>query len=88
MEILQEATGTPHFIARSVLPIGTAPLHEVDRTFTADEIAEAKLRDPREKPIEKRWLPTKDGKYLWKDLSFDIERSCAGDKMAFFERMS
>ena len=72
MEILQEATGTPHFIARSVLPVGTAPLHEVDRTFTADEIAEGRLRDPREKPIAKRWLPTKDGKYLWKrDASSD-----------------
>lgn len=72
MEILQEATGTPHFIARSVLPIGTPPLHEVDRTYTDEEKREARLRDPREKPIAKRWLPTKDGKWLWKrDASSD-----------------
>ena len=47
--VLQQATGTPHFIARSVLPIGTPPRHEVDRTFTPEEIAEyAPHRSPRE----------------------------------------
>ena len=72
MEVLQQATGTRHFIARSVLPIGTAPRHEVDRTFTAEELVEMKRTDPREKPIEKRWIPTADGKWLWKrDASSD-----------------
>ena len=54
---LQQATGTRHFIARSVLPIGTPPRHEVDRTFTPQEIAESHRTDPREKIIEKRWIP-------------------------------
>lgn len=72
MEVLQRATGTPHFIARSVLPIGTAPLHEVDRTFTPEEIAESHRTEPREKIIEKRWIPTADGQWLWKrDASSD-----------------
>jgi hypothetical protein len=70
--VLQQATGTPHFIARSVLPTGTAPRHEVDRTFTLQEIAESARTDPREKIIEKRWVPTGDGKWLWKrDASSD-----------------
>ena len=72
MEILQQATGTTHFIARSVLPIGTKPRHEVDRTFTPQEIAESLRTDPREKIIEKRWIPSADGKWLWKrDASSD-----------------
>jgi hypothetical protein len=70
--LLQQVTGTPHFIARSVLPIGVAPRHEVDRTFTPEEIAEARRTDPRAKIIEKRWVPSADGKWLWKrDASSD-----------------
>jgi len=70
--VLQRATGTRHFIARSVLPIGTPPRHEVDRTWTKQEIAETLRDDPREKIIEKRWVPTADGKWLWKrDASSD-----------------
>lgn len=69
---LQRATGTLHFIARSVLPVETPPRHEVDRTFTEQEIADSLRLDPREKIIEKRWIPTPDGKWLWKrDASSD-----------------
>ncbi len=32
---LQRVTGTNHFIARSMLPMGTAPRHELDATYTA-----------------------------------------------------
>ena len=72
MVVLQEVTGTPHFIARSVLPVGTAPLHEIDRTISADERAKMQRDNPREKPIEKRWVPSADGKWLWKrDASSD-----------------
>jgi hypothetical protein len=70
--VLQQATGTSHFIARSVLPIGTPPRHEVDRTYTPEQIAEQNLNEPREKVIEKRWIPSPDGKWLWKrDASSD-----------------
>jgi hypothetical protein len=72
LRVLQQATGTPHFIARSVLPLGTAPRHEVDRTFTPQEIAEMNRANLREKIIEKRWIPSKDGQWLWKrDASSD-----------------
>lgn len=72
MVLLQEVTGTPHFIARSVLPAGTAPLHETDRSFTPEELAQMKRDNPREKPIEKRWVLSHDGKWLWKrDASSD-----------------
>lgn len=72
MEVLQSATGTPHFIARSVLPAGAAPRHEVDRVFTPEELLAMRHLDPREKPIEKRWIPSPDGKWLWKrDASSD-----------------
>ncbi len=70
--VLQRATGTNHFIARSVLPLDTPPRHETDRTITPEQAAEMYRENPREKPLEKRWLPTKDGKWLWKrDASSD-----------------
>lgn len=71
---LQRVTGTHHFIARSMLPLDPpiAPRHEVDRTFTPQEIAETARTDPREKIIEKRWVVSSDGKWLWKrDASSD-----------------
>jgi hypothetical protein len=72
MEILQRVTGTNHFIARSVLSVGIPPRHEVDRTFTPQEIAESHRTEPREKIFPKRWLPSADGKWLWKrDASSD-----------------
>jgi hypothetical protein len=72
LELLQRVTGTPHFIARSVLPVETPPRHETDRTFTDEELAESHRTDPREKTIEKRWVPSGDGKWLWKrDASSD-----------------
>ena len=72
LEQLQRITGTDHFIARAILPITTAPRHEVDRTFTPQEIADSHRTEPREKIIEKRWIPTPDGKWLWKrDASSD-----------------
>lgn len=72
MEFLQQVTGTKHFIARSVLPIATAPRHEVDRTFTPQEIGDSVRTEPREKIIEKRWVQSADGKWWWKrDASSD-----------------
>jgi len=71
---LQRVTGTNYFIARSMLPLDPpiAPRHEVDRMFTPQEIAETARTDPREKIIEKRWVPSADGKWLWKrDASSD-----------------
>ena len=70
--VLQRVTGTSHFIARSVLPLDTPPRHEVDRTFTHEEIAESQRTDPRGKIIEKRWISSADGRWRWKrDASSD-----------------
>jgi hypothetical protein len=69
---LQRVTGTDHFIARSMLPIGTAPRHELDATYTPQQVAEIGWNDLREKVIEKRWVLSPDGKWLWKrDASSD-----------------
>lgn len=69
---LQRVTGTSHFIARSMLPMGTAPRHELDATYTPPQVAEMGRLDPREKIIEKRWVPSADGQWLWKrDASSD-----------------
>jgi hypothetical protein len=69
---LREITGTDYFIARAMLPIETPPRHEVERTFTPEEIAETHRTQSREKIIEKRWVPSADGKWLWKrDASSD-----------------
>lgn len=69
---LQDITGTSHFIARSVLPIDTPPRHEVDRTFTPQEISESNRTEPREKIIPQRWIVSKDGRWRWKrDTSSD-----------------
>ena len=69
---LQRITGTQHFIARSMLPIGTAPRHEVDTTFSPQQVAEIGRNELREKIIEKRWVPSSDGQWLWKrDASSD-----------------
>ncbi len=71
---LQCITGTHHFIARSMVRVDAAvqPRHEVDRTFTPEEISEMNRTDPRQKVIAKRWVPSQDGKWLWKrDASSD-----------------
>ena len=69
---LQRVTGTNHFIARSMLPKGTAPRHEVDVTYTPQQVADMGRVDLREKMIEKHWVPSADGQWLWKrDASSD-----------------
>jgi Two component regulator propeller len=69
---LQRVTGTNHFIARSMLPVGTAPRHEVDATYAPQQVAEMGRIELREKIIEKRWVPSADGQWLWKrDASSD-----------------
>jgi hypothetical protein len=55
-----------------MLPIETPPRHEVERTFTPEQIAETARTDPREKIIEQRWVLSADGKWRWKrDASSD-----------------
>lgn len=80
MELFQTITGTSGFIARTIVPPdwdspGTPNpnrLHDRNRSYTAREIADIHIRDPRMKPVEERWRPSADGKWLWKgDTSSD-----------------
>ena len=80
MELFQTITGTSGFIARTIVPpewaLADTPnpnrLHDGNRTYTEREIADIHIRDPRMKPVEVRWRPSEDGKWLWKgDTSSD-----------------
>lgn len=72
LELLQTVTGTSHFIARTVIPIDAQPQSDLNRTYSGAEAAGTRLRDSRAKVIEKRWLPSADGRWLWKrDASSD-----------------
>lgn len=72
LEQLNLVTGTKHFIARTMIPINSLPQNDVNRTFSPEQQAEERANDLRFKAVEERWLPSKDGKWLWKrDTSSD-----------------
>lgn len=69
---LQEVTGTDGFFARTIVPASWTRVDDGNRTYTASERAEKLVEDPRYKPVETRWHPSADGKWLWKgDTSSD-----------------
>ncbi len=79
IQFLQEVTGTPAFIARTVAPkawrnstANPNRFHDENRAYTPQEIADTKIGDPRYKPVEVRWHESADGQWLWKgDTSSD-----------------
>jgi hypothetical protein len=72
LQLLREVTGDDGFFARSIIPVSWNPLHDVNRTYTEREFAEEIIENPRQKPVEKRWHVSKDGKWKWKgDTSSD-----------------
>jgi hypothetical protein len=72
MEFLQTVTGTPGFIARTVVPGDWTELADANREHTPQELAFMAVRDPRHKYVEQRWRESADGKWLWKgDTSSD-----------------
>lgn len=69
---LQTVTGTAGFFARSIVPPSWTRVHDINRKYTPQEIAEELVKDPRYKPVEERWRTSADGKWLWKgDTSSD-----------------
>lgn len=71
---MQEAiTGGDGYFARTIVPISWAnKVHDNNRTYTSKELADEMVKEPRFKPVETRWRPSKDGKWLWKgDASSD-----------------
>ncbi|MDO6436342.1 regulator [Cyclobacterium sp. 1_MG-2023] len=73
LHLLREVTGREGFFARTVVPVDwDRPMHDMNRTYTDRELAEAIVNNPRTKPVEVRWHPSEDGKWLWKgDTSSD-----------------
>lgn len=66
MQFLQTVTETNGFIARTVIPVDWKSMADANRTITDREWAEILLDEPRESRIEDMWLPSRDGKWLWK----------------------
>jgi len=82
LKYLQTVTGTEGFFARSIVPVDWKEVHDGNRTYNQKEIAEELVSDPRYKPVEKRWRPSADGKWLWKgDTSTD---EMDGHMMGYF----
>lgn len=72
VEFLQTVTETPGFIARTVVPADWKQMHDANETVSPERRAERRVDDPRWKPVEQRWRPSADGKWLWKgDTSSD-----------------
>ncbi|VAV84944.1 hypothetical protein MNBD_BACTEROID02-1930, partial [hydrothermal vent metagenome] len=60
------------FFARTVIPVSWNRSHDMDRTYSPQQLADEVIRDPRRKSVEKRWHISKDGKWKWKgDTSSD-----------------
>lgn len=72
LHFLREVTDGDGFFARTIVPVSWDQVHDMNRTYNARELAEAIIEDPRQKPVEKRWHVSKDGKWKWKgDTSSD-----------------
>ncbi|MCC5937187.1 MAG: regulator [Lunatimonas sp.] len=69
---LEEVTGRDGFFARSIVPPDWEQVHDPNRTYTPQEVAIRKVKEPRYKPVETRWHLSADGKWKWKgDTSSD-----------------
>ncbi|MEX2286702.1 MAG: two-component regulator propeller domain-containing protein [Planctomycetaceae bacterium] len=72
MEFLQTVTGTPGFVARTVIPTEWRSMADSNRTYTEQEAADQRADEARWKKVENRWRKSADGKWLWKgDTSSD-----------------
>lgn len=70
--LLREVTDLDGFFARTVIPIAWENSHDMNRTYTPQELADEMINDPRNKPVEVRWHVSKDGIWKWKgDTSSD-----------------
>lgn len=72
LHFLREVTGTDGFFARTIVPADWKQMHDMNRTYTPQELADELINNPRHKPVEKRWHLSADGKWRWKgDTSSD-----------------
>ncbi|HEX5154685.1 MAG TPA: hypothetical protein VFW07_24730 [Parafilimonas sp.] len=82
LKLLQEVTGTDGFFARTIVPSDWTAVHDGNRTYTEKQLADELVKDPRFKPVEKRWHKSADGKWLWKDDTSSDEM--CGHLMGYF----
>lgn len=70
---LQTITGGDGFFARTIVPAEWKErVHDGNRSYTAKELSDEMIKEPRFKPVETRWHLSQDGKWLWKgDASSD-----------------
>ena len=72
LHYLREVTEIDGFFARTIIPVTWERSHDMNRTYTPQELAEEIINNPRQKPVEVRWHLSKDGKWMWKgDTSSD-----------------
>jgi streptogramin lyase len=72
LRFLQTVTETPGFVARTVIPSSWTKMADPNRKISDRQWAEMVVENPREKRVEVRWRPSRDGKWLWKgDTSSD-----------------
>jgi hypothetical protein len=55
LHYLREVTGMDGFFARTIIPATWEKSHDMNRTYSPQELAEEIINNPRQKPIEKRW---------------------------------
>ncbi|PHN02994.1 ligand-binding sensor domain-containing protein [Flavilitoribacter nigricans] len=69
---LREITGTDGFFARTIIPAEWQQMHDPNREYTPQELADELIKNPRHKPVRQRWHLTEDGRQKWKgDTSSD-----------------
>lgn len=72
LEFLQTVTGTPGFVARTVVPASWTDMADPNEDIPPEEAVERRVRDPRYKIVRQRWRRSHDGQWLWKgDTSSD-----------------
>ncbi len=82
LKLLQDVTSTDGFFARTIVPADWPLVHNGNRTYTNQQLADELIEDPRAKPVEVRWHKSADGKWLWKgDTSSD---ELCGHMMGYF----
>lgn len=80
---LETITGVPGYFARTFVPAAWKDrVHDPNREYTPQQLADELVKEPRNKPVTTRWHPSADGKWLWKgDASSD---EWCGHMMGYF----
>ncbi len=72
LHFLREVTGLDGFFARTIVPASWEKMHDPNRTYSSQQLAEEVIANPRQKAVENRWHLSEDGRWKWKgDTSSD-----------------